>query len=617
MAEDRARSMTALHHLALALAALAVAPLLYRLGRAHRTLLALLDGFVLAGVSGLVLIHVLPHTLEEAGPAALVAAVGGLLIPYAAERLGHEAQRFTTPAALVGLGLHALMDGGGLAGGGHGGEHQPLATAIVLHRLPVGMLIWWLVAPRFGWRIAALILLGVGGATTVGFFSADALEHLGAPAFALFEAAVAGMLTHVLVEHGPLTDGPDARHPLAETLGAAVGVAGLAWLPVPPAEAPGSFTHELLFSQAFLHLALDAAPALLAGYALAGAAVGVLSPPDRAWLDRGGALGRALKGLGFAVPRPICSCEVLPEFEGQQDAGIRGPGPLAFLLGAPGLRLEAVPLSAALLGLPFTVVRFVSSALLGAGAALLLDRLVRPASHPAQHEHDQHEHDHHEHEHDHHEHDQHEHEHDHRHDPTPGRLACALRFGALEVVGHTAAWVVMGLGAAALLNADQVSAWLAAVPPDLDVPLFALLGLPLYVCASGATPLTAALIFAGVSPGAALAFLLTGPAHDVATAVAVRRRFGGRAALAFGAVVVIGASGLGTLANVALGPADLPLLHGGDEPAHGVLSWASLAAVTLLFAAALLRHGPRRLLKTIISGAPGAHEHHHHGHEHG
>ena len=35
---------------------------------------------------------------------------------------------------------------------------------------------------------------------------------------------------------------------------------------------------------------------------------------------------------------------------------------------------------------------------------------------------------------------------------------------------------------------------------------FALLGLPLYVCASGATPLAAAIIFAGASPGAAVAF---------------------------------------------------------------------------------------------------------------
>ena len=173
------------------------------------------------------------------------------------------------------------------------------------------------------------------------------------------------------------------------------------------------------------------------------------------------------------------------------------------------------------------------------------------------------------------------------------------------------------LWAAALLNADQVAAWLARVPPDWDVLLFALVGLPMYVCASGATPLAAALVFAGVSPGAALALLLTGPAHDVATAAALGRRFGPWAALAFAALVTVGAVALGTAANAVLGPADLPLAHGGDEVPPGLGAWAALAVVAALFAAALLRHGPRRLLKTIISGAPHAHAHHHHPHEHG
>jgi uncharacterized membrane protein YraQ (UPF0718 family) len=592
--------MTAVHHLALSLAALAAAPLLYQLGRAHRVLLSLLDGFVLAGVSGLVLLHVLPHTLEEAGVGAVVAALAGLLVPYAAERLGRETRGFTTPLALVGLGLHAMMDGGGLAGAGHEGP-APLATAIVLHRLPVGMLIWWLVRPRLGAGGAALILGGVGGATVAGFFGAAGIEALGPSPLALFEAAVAGMLTHVLVEHGPLTDEPDApRHPLAETAGAAVGVLGLLWLPVPAAGSTGSFTQEGVFAQAFLHLALDAAPALLAGYVLAGAAVGLLTPPERGWLAGGGRLGQALRGLGFGLPRPICSCEVLTEYEGLVEAGVKGPGPLAFLLGGPGLRLEALPLSALFLGLPFTALRYLASATLGVAAALTLERGLRRAGQPA--------HDHHHH---------HHHRHPEDHPPAPGRLACALRFGGQEVASHTAAWVIAGLGAAALLDAEQVGRWLAAIPAGWDVPLFAALGLPLYVCASGATPLAAALIFAGASPGAALAFLLTGPAHDVATATALGRRYSARAALTFAGTVSALAVLLGLGANLVLDPSALPLTHGGTEAPHGPWAYAALAGVGLLFAGALLRHGPRRLLKTIISGAPQVHAHHHHPHEHG
>ena len=57
---------------------------------------------------------------------------------------------------------------------------------------------------------------------------------------------------------------------------------------------------------------------------------------------------------------------------------------------------------------------------------------------------------------------------------------------------------------------------------DTNLGLFllslpALFGMPAYVCASGATPLVAVLIYKGASPGAVLAFLLTGPATNITT----------------------------------------------------------------------------------------------------
>ena len=41
--------------------------------------------------------------------------------------------------------------------------------------------------------------------------------------------------------------------------------------------------------------------------------------------------------------------------------------------------------------------------------------------------------------------------------------------------------------------------------------------IPLYVCATASTPIAAALILKGISPGAALVFLLAGPATNVAS----------------------------------------------------------------------------------------------------
>ena len=40
-------------------------------------------------------------------------------------------------------------------------------------------------------------------------------------------------------------------------------------------------------------------------------------------------------------------------------------------------------------------------------------------------------------------------------------------------------------------------------------------GIPLYICATASTPIAAALILKGISPGAALVFLLAGPATNI------------------------------------------------------------------------------------------------------
>ena len=54
-------------------------------------------------------------------------------------------------------------------------------------------------------------------------------------------------------------------------------------------------------------------------------------------------------------------------------------------------------------------------------------------------------------------------------------------------------------------------------------------GVPLYVCATASTPIAAAMAVKGLEPGAALVFLLAGPATNVATILVVRDLLGMRA----------------------------------------------------------------------------------------
>ena len=139
-------------------AALLVGPLIYRFAHGRGTALTILDGFVFVAISGLVILSVLPGAVANGGWPAIVFIVAGFAGPTVAEHLFHRAAKGTHVAALVlglvGLCLHALIDGAAL-GEGLPAQGAQLPTAVVLHRLPVGLSIWWL-------------LLELGGVLVVG-----------------------------------------------------------------------------------------------------------------------------------------------------------------------------------------------------------------------------------------------------------------------------------------------------------------------------------------------------------------------------------------------------------------------------------------------------------------
>jgi len=69
--------------------------------------------------------------------------------------------------------------------------------------------------------------------------------------------------------------------------------------------------------------------------------------------------------------------------------------------------------------------------------------------------------------------------------------------------------------------------------------LMLILSIPLYTCASSSTPMAAALVLKGLSPGAALVFLLAGPATNISSLVVLLKVLGRRAVAVYLAAVVI------------------------------------------------------------------------------
>src|SRR5215207_8432014 len=86
----------------------------------------------------------------------------------------------------------------------------------------------------------------------------------------------------------------------------------------------------------------------------------------------------------------------------------------------------------------------------------------------------------------------------------------------------------------------------------LAVPLAALVGLPLYMTEAAALPIVSGLIRGGMSPGAALAFLIAGPATTVPAMVAVWSLVRPRVFALYVGVALIGATALGLAADLTL-----------------------------------------------------------------
>ncbi len=189
------------------LAVLAIGPVSYKVAAHAPRALKALDLLVVFSVGALVILHILPETVEQGGVVAVLFMVVGLLGPTLVERSLHNVEPYAHGAIIVvvllGLAVHALLDGLALAlppsEPGLLGSSLPLA--VVLHRVPVSLVIWWLLRPRLGVWPAALALSVEGLGTIVGYALAQQLApHVENPVLNAVQALVAGSLLHVVVD---------------------------------------------------------------------------------------------------------------------------------------------------------------------------------------------------------------------------------------------------------------------------------------------------------------------------------------------------------------------------------------------------------------------------------
>ncbi|MCB9881652.1 MAG: permease, partial [Planctomycetes bacterium] len=180
---------------------------------------------------------------------------------------------------------------------------------------------------------------------------------------------------------------------------------------------------------------------------------------------------------------------------------------------------------------------------------------------------------------------------------TPEKLREAVRFGFGPLFEDIVPSLLVGIVLAALFSMVLPADLLAGSGGQgfLGIAAAALLGLPIYVCASASTPVAAALLAKGLSPGAALVFLLVGPATNFASIFVLTKEFGRRVVALYVAAVVIVAVLLGLLTNLVYRAWSLPAPTGaGHDHAPSIVG---IVAGTLLLAIAL-RAVARRLSNT-------------------
>lgn len=153
-------------------------------------------------------LFLIPESWAALGWVSVALILSGYLVPGLLEKLikkaAHTLHLVSLLLALAGLALHAMLDGAVL-NAGNGSTTTNLSLAIVLHRFGVGMMIWMMVQPLFGKRVAFAVLGFAALATVGGYLLSERLLGLeGDYAMSVIQALITGMIVHSLVHrsHG-------------------------------------------------------------------------------------------------------------------------------------------------------------------------------------------------------------------------------------------------------------------------------------------------------------------------------------------------------------------------------------------------------------------------------
>lgn len=239
-----------------------------------------------------------------------------------------------------------------------------------------------------------------------------------------------------------------------------------------------------------------------------------------------GSLGSVLKATLFGIPIPLCSCGVVPVAKSLEKSGASKGSIVSFLIATPQIGTDSFMVTYSLLGWAFGVFRIVASLITALVAGIWINMLSHSDTSETLSKNIGYE-------------------------SVRQRLNNLFQYIQFELLGSIANALVVGIFIAGLISAfipeTIFESYLGS--SFLSMVLMMIIGIPLYVCASASTPIAASLLMKGISPGAALVFLLTGPATNAVNMSTVSGIIGKKFTVLYIGVVALVSLLLGGLLN--------------------------------------------------------------------
>ena len=318
----------------------------------------------------------------------------------------------------------------------------------------------------------------------------------------------------------------------------------------------------------FLYLLNEMAIYLLIGFLFAGI-LHVFIRKERVakYLGRND-FGSVINASLLGVPLPLCSCGVIPAGLSFLKNGASKGATVSFLISTPQTGIDSIMVTWSMLGLPMAVIRPIVAFVTGLAGGIVTNKLANDDTHSdtitSQEK------------------------------PIPetfgAKVREALRYGFVEFLQDISKWLLIGLAAAALLSLlipdDFFTSHLNN--PLLNMFLVLAAAVPLYICATGSVPIAAVLMMKGLSPGAALVFLMAGPATNIATIAVLGKTLGKKATIVYLGTIIGGAilSGLAIDAFMPaswfMGMMDHSAHRHGEEGNRLMIGASILLAILLL-----------------------------------